>query len=116
MPYFGGLDFTLKKIGHAIGYGLLAMTILHGLQYSNTKSLSLEFSPRQYDRPPGFRLRPFIVYFLAWLTTILYSVTDEFHQSYVPGRNPSIWDILVFDNFGAIFGLWIIHLLKSKQR
>lgn len=42
---------------------------------------------------------------LAWLFAVMYAVTDEFHQSFVPGRNASIWDVMIFDNFGALLGL-----------
>src|SRR3990172_5812472 len=32
MPSFGGLDFSIKKFGHAFGYGLLAIAYLCGLK------------------------------------------------------------------------------------
>lgn len=43
----------------------------------------------------------------AWLAlglTMLYALTDEFHQSFVPGRCPDPWD-LVCDGLGALLGL-----------
>ena len=48
----------------------------------------------------------------AWLTaavlTLLYALSDEFHQRFVPGRHADPWD-LAFDAFGAVLGLaaWI---------
>ncbi len=80
LPNFGGWDYFIKKSAHAIGYGLLALSYLHAL--------------------PGRKYR------LAWLLALLYSATDEFHQSFVSGRNPSISDVLVFDNFGAMIALF----------
>jgi len=53
---------------------------------------------------------------LAWLLAILYAITDEYHQSFVPGRFPSTTDIFVFDNFGALLSLWITHLSIKQKR
>ena len=52
---------------------------------------------------------------LAWCFAILYAVTDEFHQAFVPSRNPSILDVLLFDNIGALISLWIASLYKAKR-
>lgn len=37
---------------------------------------------------------------LAWGLALLYGITDEIHQSFVPGRHPSAVDIVV-DGIGA---------------
>ncbi|MBK9782380.1 MAG: VanZ family protein [Anaerolineales bacterium] len=42
---------------------------------------------------------------MAWLLAVLYSATDEFHQSFVPGRHAAVTDVLVFDSFGAMIAL-----------
>ncbi len=89
MPGFGAFDFSVKKFGHAFGYGLLALANLRGL---------------------GGK-RPW----LAWLMAVAFAATDEFHQSYVSGRNPSPWDVLLFDNLGALAGLWIHNLVVNGK-
>jgi VanZ family protein len=89
LPNFLDWDYVFKKIGHAIGYGLLALSYFHYLKYDNRK------------------------YWLAWLMALVFSTTDEFHQSFVPGRHPSIVDVLVFDNFGAVIGLWLYFITHS---
>lgn len=81
MPNFGLLDFLVKKGGHALGYGLLALAYVRGLKGERS-----EIHPRQL--------------FIAWVLAILYSVTDEFHQSFVPGRNPAVTDVMI-DAVGA---------------
>ena len=44
---------------------------------------------------------------LAWLMSVVYAATDEFHQCFTPGRHPSAWDVLIFDNLGSLLGLWL---------
>ena len=88
LPDFGGWDYFVKKGAHAIGYGLLALSYLRAL---------------------GGRK-----YLLAWLLAVLYSATDEFHQSFVPGRSASIIDVLVFDNIGAALALFL-HAAWAKK-
>ena len=69
-------DLLLKKAGHAVEYGVLYLLLWQALD------------PR----------RPFIA--LAWMLTVLYAVSDEFHQAFVPGRNGR-WMDVVIDSVGA---------------
>lgn len=88
LPDFGGWDYFFKKGAHAVGYGFLALSYLPAL------------TGRKY--------------FPSWLLAVLYSATDEFHQSFVPGRSASVIDVLVFDNLGAALGLFA-HTLWAKK-
>ena len=54
-------------------------------------------------------------WWLAWCFAVLYAVTDEFHQSFVPGRSPSIWDVLIFDNLGALISIGLLRLYKTQR-
>jgi len=83
LPDFLGWDYVVKKLSHAIGYGLLALSYLYLLSLDKKR------------------------YWLAWLMALLYAITDEFHQSFVPGRGASAFDVLIFDNVGALLGLWL---------
>ena len=89
MPSFGWWDFSVKKLGHALGYGLLAVAYLRGLEGK----------------------RPW----LAWALAVLFAVTDEFHQSFVLGRHPSVWDVAVFDSGGAVVALWAAGWWRKKR-
>jgi VanZ family protein len=44
---------------------------------------------------------------LAWLMAVAYAVTDEFHQSFVPGRTPRVTDVLI-DAMGAALGIVLV--------
>ncbi len=43
----------------------------------------------------------------AWLMTIAYAATDEFHQSFVPGRTARMTDVLI-DAAGAAIGIALV--------
>ena len=92
LPDFGLVDRLVKKGGHMLGYGLLALSYWNGFGFERKK-------------------RP-----LAWLLAVLYALTDEFHQSFVSGRHPSIWDVLIFDNLGALISLWLTGLAIKQKR
>jgi VanZ family protein len=90
LPKFGIWDFAFKKGGHLIGYGLLGVAYLHGL----TRGI--------------FRDRRALL--LAILLAGLYAITDEFHQSFTPGRTPSPVDVgidTVGASLGAALGAWL---------
>jgi VanZ family protein len=91
LPDFFSWDRVVKKGGHMMGYGLLALSYLHWLRYD-----------KKY-------------YPLAWLISILYAATDEFHQSFIAGRNASVFDVLFFDNLGAMIGLWLHFMVRRKN-
>ena len=46
-------------------------------------------------------------YWLPALITLLYGAIDEWHQSFVPGRDASVRDWLA-DVAGAILGIWLV--------
>lgn len=52
---------------------------------------------------------------LAVSFTLLYGVTDEFHQIYVPGRSPSAGD-LIADTLGAAILCAALYTWKTRKR
>ena len=86
LPDIPGLD----KLVHGIVYGCLAAAALYAAPQ------------RQLHH------RPQLVGVVVVLFCVLYGVSDEFHQSFIPGREPSIGD-LVADTLGATFltCIWI---------
>jgi VanZ family protein len=45
---------------------------------------------------------------LAFVVAVLYAISDEFHQSFVPGRYPDLRDVLV-DAAGALAALLLLR-------
>jgi VanZ family protein len=66
--------------------------------------LTLKNSPYQSLRNNAF--------LFAIIIGTLYGATDEFHQSFVPGRTESIYDLFA-DSIGVTFGQTII-VIKDK--
>ena len=96
LPTFGLWDTLVKKGAHFLGYALLALTYLYGLS----------------TQKGGHRVRPYLV---AFVLAILYAVSDEYHQSFVPGRHPSWVDAFLIDGSGAALSLWSAWLLQKKK-
>lgn len=92
LPYFDWADKVIKKSGHVLGYALLAASYWYGFERRTERRL------------------------FSWLFAICYAVTDEFHQSFVPGRSASIWDVLIFDALGAAMGLWIFGKVEKMSQ
>jgi VanZ family protein len=91
LPTFDWADRLVKKGSHILGYALLAISYWRALR----------FMPKKWP--------------LAWLLAILYAVTDELHQSFVPGRFASVSDVLIFDNLGALLALWLSGFYKTQR-
>ncbi len=91
MPSFGLWDLVVKKGAHMLGYGLLALACWYGLRFDKRR------------------------WWLALLLAVLYAISDEFHQSFVPGRHPSWVDALVIDGSGAVLALFVCRLVQKKK-
>ena len=52
-----------------------------------------------------FRLVDKRTVIFAVIMCILYAISDEVHQYYVPGRSGDVIDVLI-DTFGSILGVW----------
>jgi VanZ family protein len=80
MPMFPGMwEVVIKKSGHLIAFGVLALLFLRALKL--------------WHIPPRRAM------LLAVALTTVYALLDEFHQSFVPGRHPSARDLAI--DFGG---------------
>ena len=55
------------------------------------------------------------IWALSWIFTVLYAASDEWHQSFVPGRHPQLTDVLI-DACGATTGLLIFWWLQRRAQ
>jgi hypothetical protein len=94
IPYYGVLDIIVKKGGHALGYGLLGLSYYYAL--------------------PN-RLSRFYRGVLALIMAVLFSLSDEFHQSFVEGRTSSLRDVAI-DSLGAMIALFLGAGYSSNSR
>lgn len=92
LPVFHWADKIIKKSGHIFGYAMLAFWYWYALGLNHKRR------------------------WLAWLLAIIFAITDEYHQSFVAGRNASAWDVLIFDNLGALISLWWTNNYIRQKR
>lgn len=88
-----GLFDNQDKVMHFGAYGLLGVLLLGAMQVSGTGGYSI--------RQPA----------LATLIASLYGITDEIHQSFVPGRTPDMLDWLA-DTSGALLATFLLAQLS----
>jgi len=50
---------------------------------------------------------------VAVVLCTIYGVSDEFHQSFVPGRDATSWDVLK-DAVGAVIGAWLYRRVVPR--
>ncbi|CDM67239.1 putative membrane protein [Clostridium bornimense] len=87
----GNASFIVRKTAHATEYLILFLLVYMAVkEYENVERKIL----------------------LSLIITICYSISDEVHQYFVPGREMRIFDVMI-DSIGASIGA---ILLKIKDR
>lgn len=88
-------DFLFKKGAHMFFFATLYM-LWH---------LSL----RRFEENTGKKIKA--KWLWALILVFLFSLTDEYHQSFVPGRTATVRDI-AFDNLGSLLAmLWVYKII-----
>jgi len=96
VPVFpDGWDFLIKKSSHVLVYGLFAVL--------TQRALLLH----------GWAVQRAAV--MAVLLVVGYALTDEFHQSFTPGRRASFLDI-GFDTLGALVAVLLVGYLLARRQ
>jgi VanZ family protein len=93
IPNFGIIDFVVKKGGHLTGYALLGAAFFHAIGRENSAR------------------RRWIA--IAAILVVLYAVSDEWHQSFTPGRNPSARDVFI-DTIGGLLGITVLLVFRKR--
>ena len=81
-------DFAAKKVAHLGEYAVLYALILRATEKK---------------------------WVLSFALTMIYAVSDEIHQSFVPGRTAAVYD-LAFDFSGAAISAYIIWKLRQSHQ
>ena len=102
----GEIHHLIRKCAHLTEYAVLALLLWRAIRHTNEKN----------PRPRGAGGWNWPEARLALLLVMLYAATDEFHQSFVPGRTALASDVLIDTVGGAagllalwIFGRWRKH-------
>ncbi len=94
-PEFNLLDFLFKKSAHFVEYAILALLLYRAAV--NTTGLS--------KKKAGM---------LTLLFVVLYAISDEYHQSFTPGREPAVRDVLI-DSLGGATALFLTWKYLPKM-
>jgi VanZ family protein len=78
---FAAINHYVRKLGHLTEYGILAVVLHRAIAHGRAR----------------WTIRVVIV---VLGVVLLYAASDEFHQSFVATRTPSVWDVLL-DTTGA---------------
>ena len=91
------IHFAVRKAGHFCEYGILAM-----------------FAARAFRWTRGLG---FYKHWALWAIALvaIYSLTDEFHQSFVSTRTASIYDSMI-DTAGGLTGLLVAWLWSRRKK
>jgi VanZ family protein len=91
------IHFLIRKAGHLTEYAVLAWLIARALLTS-----SLEFLRRRW-------------FWFSLLAVAVYSLSDEFHQMFVPTRGASIHDSMI-DTVGGFVGLALVWFWQRRVK
>lgn len=80
------------KLFHLVVFGILGFLVMGTLQTSQN----------------GYRQQQL---WLVALAVMLYGISDEFHQYFVPGRSVDVYDVLA-DALGGLLGAWTMYQLS----
>lgn len=89
----------LDKVAHAVVYACLAATAI-------------------YAMPQQFRTsKPTHTVILVVAFCLVYGISDEYHQSFIPGRQPSLGDLLADTVGAALLAVgWLKWLKYNSHR
>lgn len=88
----------LRKTGHVLGYGMLALLLLRGWR------ATLSQIPEWFGRSA----------LLAWVGTAFVASLDEWHQSFIPSRTGTWRDVALDSAAGLVF-LLIAHFWLRRS-
>jgi VanZ family protein len=95
--------FYLRKTGHVVGYGMLALLLLRG--WRATLGPARAWLSRAA--------------LLAWIGAVFVASMDEWHQSFIPSRTGTVHDVVLDSIAGLVFLLvayfWLRQSAPAEQ-
>ena len=113
---FSGMDhdfvsFLVRKAAHCAVYmvlgGCLMLNVIDLAKWKASRAARLDAAGVDAVRIPRMRT-------LAWAAGTLYAATDELHQSFVAGRNGSLFDVCL-DSVGVLVGVAVVWAVSRKR-
>jgi len=94
-PQVQWLNHIVRKNAHFIAYFVLGLLHINALVLNGKKSRK--------------------AFLMALAISFLYAVSDEFHQTFVPGRSGELRDVMI-DTAGALTGIGVYMLIVMRIR
>jgi VanZ family protein len=91
------VHFLVRKGGHLTEYAILALFGARAFRTSSREMLRTRW------------------FWVSLLFVVVYSLSDEFHQSFVPSRTASIYDSMI-DSVGGLTALVLLAIRKRRVR
>jgi len=91
------IHFLIRKAGHFTEYAILAALAARAFRTSSRTLLRKRW------------------FWISLLLIVIYSLSDEFHQSFVPSRTPSIYDSMI-DSVGGLTALVLLAIRVRSPR
>jgi len=89
-------DFILRKIAHAVEYFILTFLLYRAFKGS-------------------YKINIFYLFIYPATLSLIYAASDEFHQSFIPGRSASVRDVFI-DAMGIIAFYIVVNIFAVNQR
>jgi len=90
------IHFLVRKAGHLTEYAILALFAARAFRTSSHELLRNRW------------------FWVSFLFVVAYSLSDEFHQSFVPSRTASIYDSMI-DSVGGLVALTVLWWRRHKM-
>jgi VanZ family protein len=90
------IHFLVRKCGHFMEYAVLGLLAARAFRTSSRELLRSRW------------------FWMSLLLVVLYALSDEFHQSFIPSRRASIYDSMI-DSAGGLTGLLIYRARRSRR-
>jgi len=83
-------ELILRKMAHIFEFGILAWLFFRILGQTEKRHVYWNL-------------------FWAFIFTVLYAISDEYHQAFIVGRSGNVVDVFI-DSLGGLISIWLIYL------